>query len=255
MLGGGGLRNQDQREKKYTSWSNTAESTEKYTMMLMYSRAVRKSKKFPDEKLESCGWFVCVQEKNSFLNYNVSCILTMPQYMRQGYGKMLIDFSEYSFFIFKYILRENCFNSILLSNLLLFFLSLSVAAVHSLFNLFFFCIYFTSSTVSFYSSCVYFRSCCNVHTRSSSVHSSRLPTVQGGGEGGLPRATSVRPGAHQLPQLLEGGAAAIPEQLSGQGDFHQRWVQDQTEQEVTVHLSDSTPHFSPAVASFSLQVS
>ncbi|XP_008293734.1 histone acetyltransferase KAT7-like [Stegastes partitus] len=35
------------------------------------------------------------KEKNSFLNYNVSCILTMPQYMRQGYGKMLIDFSEY----------------------------------------------------------------------------------------------------------------------------------------------------------------
>lgn len=34
------------------------------------------------------------QEKNSFLNYNVSCILTLPQYMRQGYGKMLIDFSE-----------------------------------------------------------------------------------------------------------------------------------------------------------------
>uniref|UniRef100_A0A3B5AFB8 Histone acetyltransferase n=1 Tax=Stegastes partitus TaxID=144197 RepID=A0A3B5AFB8_9TELE len=34
------------------------------------------------------------KEKNSFLNYNVSCILTMPQYMRQGYGKMLIDFSE-----------------------------------------------------------------------------------------------------------------------------------------------------------------
>lgn len=37
-----------------------------------------------------------LQEKNSFLNYNVSCILTMPQYMRQGYGKMLIDFSECS---------------------------------------------------------------------------------------------------------------------------------------------------------------
>uniref|UniRef100_A0A2K5SGR2 Histone acetyltransferase n=1 Tax=Cebus imitator TaxID=2715852 RepID=A0A2K5SGR2_CEBIM len=35
----------------------------------------------------------CSKEKNSFLNYNVSCILTMPQYMRQGYGKMLIDFS------------------------------------------------------------------------------------------------------------------------------------------------------------------
>lgn len=36
---------------------------------------------------------VHLQEKNSFLNYNVSCILTMPQYMRQGFGKMLIDFS------------------------------------------------------------------------------------------------------------------------------------------------------------------
>lgn len=33
------------------------------------------------------------KEKNSFLNYNVSCILTLPPYMRQGYGRMLIDFS------------------------------------------------------------------------------------------------------------------------------------------------------------------
>uniref|UniRef100_A0A8C4PYM8 Histone acetyltransferase n=1 Tax=Eptatretus burgeri TaxID=7764 RepID=A0A8C4PYM8_EPTBU len=33
------------------------------------------------------------KEKNSFLNYNVSCILTMPQFMRKGFGKMLIDFS------------------------------------------------------------------------------------------------------------------------------------------------------------------
>ncbi|KAH6930279.1 hypothetical protein HPB50_012291 [Hyalomma asiaticum] len=32
-------------------------------------------------------------EKNSFLNYNVSCILTLPPYQRQGYGRMLIDFS------------------------------------------------------------------------------------------------------------------------------------------------------------------
>lgn len=38
---------------------------------------------------------ILIQEKNSFLNYNVSCILTMPQYMRQGFGKMLIDFSKY----------------------------------------------------------------------------------------------------------------------------------------------------------------
>jgi len=33
------------------------------------------------------------KEKNSFLNYNVSCILVMPHHMRRGYGKMLIDFS------------------------------------------------------------------------------------------------------------------------------------------------------------------
>ncbi|KAF0305461.1 Histone acetyltransferase KAT7 [Amphibalanus amphitrite] len=33
------------------------------------------------------------QEKNSFLNYNVSCIMTLPPYQRQGYGRLLIDFS------------------------------------------------------------------------------------------------------------------------------------------------------------------
>lgn len=33
------------------------------------------------------------KEKNSLSNYNVSCIMTMPHFMRQGYGKMLIDFS------------------------------------------------------------------------------------------------------------------------------------------------------------------
>jgi GNAT superfamily N-acetyltransferase len=38
---------------------------------------------------------ILFQEKNSFLNYNVSCILTLPPYQRQGYGRLLIDFSEY----------------------------------------------------------------------------------------------------------------------------------------------------------------
>ena len=33
------------------------------------------------------------KEKNSVLNYNVSCILTLPPYQRQGYGRLLIDFS------------------------------------------------------------------------------------------------------------------------------------------------------------------
>lgn len=35
------------------------------------------------------------KEKNSFLNYNVSCILTLPPYQKQGYGRMLIDFSKF----------------------------------------------------------------------------------------------------------------------------------------------------------------
>ncbi|UYV82986.1 KAT7 [Cordylochernes scorpioides] len=33
------------------------------------------------------------KEKNSFLNYNVSCILIIPHYQRKGFGRMLIDFS------------------------------------------------------------------------------------------------------------------------------------------------------------------
>jgi len=33
------------------------------------------------------------KEKNSFLNYNVSCILTLPPYQKQGFGRLLIDFS------------------------------------------------------------------------------------------------------------------------------------------------------------------
>ncbi|XP_065353390.1 histone acetyltransferase KAT7 isoform X2 [Cloeon dipterum] len=38
-----------------------------------------------------CAWMRV--EKNSFLNYNVSCILTLPPYQRQGFGRLLIDFS------------------------------------------------------------------------------------------------------------------------------------------------------------------
>lgn len=47
----------------------------------------------------SCCFFLffsaVLQEKNSFLNYNVSCILTLPPYQRKGYGRLLIDFSKY----------------------------------------------------------------------------------------------------------------------------------------------------------------
>lgn len=34
------------------------------------------------------------KEKHCVQKYNVSCIMTMPQYQRQGFGRFLIDFSE-----------------------------------------------------------------------------------------------------------------------------------------------------------------
>lgn len=52
---------------------------------------------FDDSGGHIVGYFS--KEKQSFLNYNVSCILTMPYLMRKGYGKMLIDFSKQLFFL------------------------------------------------------------------------------------------------------------------------------------------------------------
>jgi len=40
---------------------------------------------------EMIGYFS--KEKHSIMNYNLSCILTLPPYMNMGYGKLLIDFS------------------------------------------------------------------------------------------------------------------------------------------------------------------
>lgn len=37
------------------------------------------------------------KEKHCQQKYNVSCIMTMPQYQRQGFGRFLIDFSKYFF--------------------------------------------------------------------------------------------------------------------------------------------------------------
>lgn len=34
------------------------------------------------------------QEKSCQQKYNVSCIMTMPHYQRQGFGRLLIDFSK-----------------------------------------------------------------------------------------------------------------------------------------------------------------
>ena len=33
------------------------------------------------------------KEKHCMQKYNVSCIMTMPHYQRQGFGRLLIDFS------------------------------------------------------------------------------------------------------------------------------------------------------------------
>lgn len=37
------------------------------------------------------------KEKESTEDYNVACILTLPPYQRKGYGKLLIEFSKFSF--------------------------------------------------------------------------------------------------------------------------------------------------------------
>ena len=41
--------------------------------------------------LSSC---IFLQEKHCQQKYNVSCIMTMPQCQRKGYGRFLIDFSK-----------------------------------------------------------------------------------------------------------------------------------------------------------------
>lgn len=40
------------------------------------------------------------KEKESTEDYNVACILTMPPYQRMGYGKLLIEFSEFFLLFF-----------------------------------------------------------------------------------------------------------------------------------------------------------
>ena len=42
-----------------------------------------------------CVLWALPQEKESTEDYNVACILTLPPYQRRGYGKLLIEFSEW----------------------------------------------------------------------------------------------------------------------------------------------------------------
>lgn len=54
---------------------------------------------FSKVQLEACSMTTnrtensIVQEKQSLLDYNLSCIMTLPAYQRKGYGQFLIDFS------------------------------------------------------------------------------------------------------------------------------------------------------------------
>ena len=45
-----------------------------------------------EEGCHLVGYFS--KEKHCQQKYNVSCIMTMPQYQRQGFGRFLIDFSK-----------------------------------------------------------------------------------------------------------------------------------------------------------------
>ncbi|OAD77530.1 hypothetical protein PHYBLDRAFT_131186 [Phycomyces blakesleeanus NRRL 1555(-)] len=47
-----------------------------------------------DQGCHFVGYFSkATQEKRSLLDYNLSCIMTLPNYQRKGYGQFLIDFS------------------------------------------------------------------------------------------------------------------------------------------------------------------
>ncbi|KAK8732540.1 hypothetical protein OTU49_006811, partial [Cherax quadricarinatus] len=50
------------------------------------------------------------KEKESSEDYNVACILTLPPYQRKGYGKLLIEFSKFKFFILDNSLKINNFS-------------------------------------------------------------------------------------------------------------------------------------------------
>lgn len=50
-------------------------------------------------EFDSCGFHIVgyfSKEKESTEDYNVACILTLPPYQRMGYGKLLIEFSEFN---------------------------------------------------------------------------------------------------------------------------------------------------------------
>jgi histone acetyltransferase MYST1 len=47
------------------------------------------------------------QEKVSYNDYNLACIVTLPPYQKHGYGMLLIEFSEFSLAWFVDLLDRN----------------------------------------------------------------------------------------------------------------------------------------------------
>lgn len=89
------------------------------------------------------------KEKRSPKDYNVSCIMTLPVRQRQGWGNLLIDFSE--------------------SKLMTFFLTSEFRTIYL-----------------------------------------RLPVIEEGAEGGLPRETTLKPRSPWIQELLDPVVNAIP---------------------------------------------
>ena len=130
------------------------------------------------------------KEKNSFLNYNVSCILSLPPFQKQGYGRMLIDFSK---------LRS-------IARLTFCFAVSHVSAAPSILR----------------SNFLFARSFCPITCLSRGLTflpSCRLSPDEEGGESGIAGKAAVRFGTDFVSQLLAVGDTGVLVQLPGEQHF------------------------------------
>ena len=141
----------------------------------------------------SSGYFS--KEKNSFLNYNVSCILTMPHYMRMGFGKMLIDFS----YLLSKVGRLNGVNAISFSSFDIRFNTVKNSLRHP----------FISSSTSLYPPPPPLFTLLPLP-----------PQTIGRGQSRISRTPSLGFGTHNLSKLLERCASPIFGQLRREKRFH-----------------------------------
>ncbi|KAL2712082.1 Histone acetyltransferase MYST2 [Vespula squamosa] len=84
-----GEEEEEREEKKEEKVDEEEEEEEEGSTLVCEAGSAKRS--CGGRFMEVGGWELG-KEKNSFLNYNVSCILTLPPYQRQGYGRLLIDF-------------------------------------------------------------------------------------------------------------------------------------------------------------------